>query len=139
MHGVTLSLECPGCGLHSGRLDILSGDGPDYYGVAWCPRCRKFTTPLVKDPREFNWPGAGGLDTGDLEMVYTLDDRRLATICYREPGLRRPRCLGCQEEVSLFDMVNRLCPVCGTPMKEKVLGLWTADLSKCSSYGRMES
>lgn len=123
--GDMITLRCPKCGLNSGILHIGWGWSRQCYGVAWCPRCQKFTTPMVK-----KWEGPECSQEADevaskLETLSLLDDRSIA--CppdYANPDKPRIRCLNCCQEVPLFDMENKPCPLCGTKMEETLVGCW---------------
>lgn len=92
--GTMITLACPFCHLKSDILHVGWGMQAKQYEAAWCPNCKRFCTPLV-----------ASYENGIDKPV-------------------RPCCPDCQEEVPLFDMENKLCPLCGNMMKEEVIGLW---------------
>jgi len=123
--GEMITLRCPKCGLNSGILCIGWGWSRQCYGVVWCPRCQKFTTPMVARDEEFAQPEGANRTTTSFDTVFLLDDRSIA--CppdYANPGKPRTRCLNCCQEVPLFDMENKPCPLCGTKMEETLEGFW---------------
>lgn len=119
--GTVIKLTCSKCKLESDKLYIGKGsDDRQCYGVAWCPQCAEFTTPLVPD----------GLfketvnDDNSLETTYLLDDRSIACPPDYISSWFQPLCLSCCQGVSLFDMENKPCPICGAKMTEKAIGIW---------------
>ena len=110
--GNMVSLACPRCGLDSGILNIGWGYSAECHGVAWCPRCQRFTTPVVaRRVRSTQSKGASRIAT-KCKTVSLLDDRG------------KTRCSNCGQDVPVFDMENKFCPLCGTKMEESIVGYW---------------
>ncbi len=120
--GTVIKLTCSKCKLESGILYIGKGsDIGQCYGEAWCPKCIGFTTPLVTNELFFK---ESVNDDNSLTTIYLLDDRSIVCPPDYLSTEFRPRCLSCCHEVSLFDMENEPCLICGTKMTEKSIGIW---------------
>jgi ssDNA-binding Zn-finger/Zn-ribbon topoisomerase 1 len=125
--GIVIRLTCPKCKLESGTLHIGKGsDIGQCYGVAWCPQCKEFTTPLVLN--ELYKESVN--DDNNLTTIFLLDDRSIACPPDYLSTKFCSRCLSCCQEVSLFDMENKPCPICGTKMTETTIGIWKSSFEK---------
>ncbi len=119
--GTAIVLTCSKCKFESDTLHVgKASDIGQCYGVAWCPRCAEFTTPLVPD----GFYQEKMHTDNNLTTIYLLDDRSTACPPDYLSAKFRPRCLSCCQEVSLFDMKNKPCPICGAKMTEKIFCTW---------------